>query len=74
MQITPTTAFAATRDDQHIIIDIQKDVQLRLTVHEAMHLGRTATRAAAQAMDAARFIKPDKCEVIALPSNRTRRA
>ena len=70
MQITPTTAFAATRDDQHIIIEVQKDVQLRLTVHEAMHLGRSASRAAALAMEEARHIEPQECEVIAF----TRRA
>lgn len=66
MQLTLTTSPVATRDGVHIIIPIQADVELRLTPHEAMRLGRVASREAALAVDAARFTDPSNCEVITL--------
>ncbi len=71
MQLTLTTSPVATRDGEHIIIPVQDDVALRLTVHEAMRLGQSACREASKAVIEARYIEPTECEIVAFPARRT---
>lgn len=70
MQLIPTVVTLARFDGEHVIIPIQEDVQLRLSVHEAMSLGQSAIRASRGAIDRSR----SQAEIIAFPHRAAGRA
>lgn len=74
MQINPTIPMAATFNGERIIIDLQEGLQLSLSIHEAMKLGRAAIGEASVAMEAARLVDTSECEIIAFPEAKVSKA
>ena len=74
MILTPTVPTVASFGGDRITLDIQEGVQLSLTVHEAMLISRALAGEATTAMQTARFVEPEPCQVIAFPAAKVRKA
>lgn len=70
MQLTPTIAIRATGAQGIVTVDLQSDVQLRLTVHEATSLIEMVKRAKVDALMEAR--PASGAEIFAFPTKRVR--
>lgn len=74
MEVVATVPTITKFTGDRILIDIQEGTQLSVTVHEAIKLSRALQREAISAIDDARAVKPEPCEVIAFPIAKVRRA
>lgn len=73
MLYTVTAPPVATFEGDRIICNVQDDVQISMTVHEAMRLARSLQGVATIAITNAAIEEP-ACEVIAFPAAKVRKA
>ena len=74
MQIIPTIKPVAKMQGEDIVIPVQEDVAIRLTLHEAMALAQSVMGQARDAIQASRYIEPTEAQIIAFPVHAARRA
>ena len=74
MQIIPTHAPNAKLHGENIIVRIQDDVDIRMTLHEAMAFAQGIMARAREAIEESRYIEPDEAQIIAFPVHAARRA
>lgn len=74
MLLIPTVNPRAKFDDEKLTVAIQEDVQLRMTLHEAINLAQSIMREVKPAIQASRYVEPKECAIIAFPTHATRRA
>lgn len=73
MLYTVTTSPLATFENDRIICNVQDDVQISMTVHEAVRLMYSLKSEALKAITNAAIEAP-ACEVIAFPAAKVRKA
>ena len=73
MLLIPTTTPNAKFANEQITVAIQDDIQLRMTLHEAVRFAQSIMTEAKNAIHASRFVEPELCEVIPFPSKLARR-
>lgn len=74
MQILPTQTPNAKMHGEDIVVRIQDDIEIRMTLHEALAFTIEVQRCAGAALEASRHIQPDPCQIIAFPSLKGRSA
>ena len=74
MQIIPTIKPVAKMHGEDIVIPVQEDVTIRLSLNEAMSLAQSTMRQVREALETARFVKADEAQIIAFPVHAARRA
>ncbi|MBY6015126.1 hypothetical protein KUV75_09470 [Qipengyuania gaetbuli] len=74
MQIIPTLKPIANMHGEDIIVPIQEDVSICLTLHEATALFMSVSHLVREALEASRYIEPTEAQIIAFPTRTARRA
>lgn len=74
MQIIPTIAPNAKMHGEDIVVRVQDDIDIRMTLHEALSFSMSIQKVAREALQASRYIEPTEAQIIAFPTRTARRA
>lgn len=74
MQIIPTHTPNAKIYGEDIIVRVQDDLDIRMSLHEAMAFASSVMRQTNIAIERSRHVQPDEAVIIAFPSHMARRA
>lgn len=74
MQIIPTIAPNAKMHGEDVVIRVQDDIDIRMSLHEALSFSMSVQKVAREALQASRYIEPIEAQIIAFPTRAAGRA